>query len=448
MRYLYLFLPKMTVIIVLAIITVLTSCHKADIQDGTILDEIAEYRSFYEEQLLKNGTKSHSNMPRRNPVWGKATIKNWRRGYAAVTPLDYDGDYFIRTSTSSYYMNLGAASFLMINKTRDGSMQGEIVYLIPDGLASRSEKGGKSRFSGTIVVVNLQGGFLAAYALQTDGSVLRYGNTSTTASLKNANSTNGFNCFIYEIWQKTSIDGGQTWSDPTLISSRMECYYFPDDNEVFYDYVDLGGGGGGGGGVGGSDIITSVSSRPLTSEENQKLDEVRLMISVDCATNKVIDAVWNGLIFNVKESISNPAIYSPDSNTITFSNSSSINTNNILEELFHAYQNTIYAGGIAQYADLKPGNTNIEFEAKLFKDIYAASYGGGWSGNIGFPDSIRNKYNAWVWDIAMEGFTPMLMEQYSTMLGYFNQYNSFYGGYLLPGLASPLAIIQSRNGCN
>ncbi len=35
-----------------------------------------------------------------------------------------------------------------------------------------------------------------------------------------------------------------------------------------------------------------------------------------------------------------------------------------------------------------------------------------------------------------------------SMLGYFNQYNSGYGGYLLPDLDTPLAIIQSRSGCN
>lgn len=48
----------------------------------------------------------------------------------------------------------------------------------------------------------------------------------------------------------------------------------------------------------------------------------------------------------------------------------------------------------------------------------------------------------------MEGFTPTLTEQYSTMLGLFHQYNKEYGGYLLPDLDTPLAMIQSRSGCN
>ncbi len=125
-----------------------------------------------------------------------------------------------------------------------------------------------------------------------------------------------------------------------------------------------------------------------------------------------------------------------------------INVNNVLEELFHAFQNTVYSGGIAQYSLGTPGFTNIEFEAKLFKDIYSILYGGMTSGNLGFPDLLFIEYNNWVTAIASGGFTPALLEQYITMLGYFNQYNVGYGGYLLPELNIPQAIIQAYTGCN
>lgn len=428
----------------LAFITVLTSCHKEDLQDGSIPDAIAEYQTFYGEQMHNTGTKGHSMIPRRSPQWGKATIQKWYRGYAAVTPLDYEENYFISSSASPYNMDLQASSFLMVNKGRDGSMQGEIVYIIPDGLACRSVKGGQSRFSGTIVVESLHGEFLSAYVCQPDGSVLRYIDSGATTSPKKEDSK-GLDCYIYELWQKTSIDGGETWSDHRLISSHTECYYIPDmyTLTIADDYYNLGGGGAGG--------STPQSFRPLSTDETQKLESVRIALSNDCATNNVVNTVWGSLSFNVNGSISNPAQYNPNNNTITFRNSSSINANAILEEVFHAYQNTVYPGGTTQYSQYKPGWTNLEFEAKFYKDIYlwtASSGTGSYNAGIGFPDSIMNEYANWVIDVAAEGFTPSLMEQYSTMLGYFNQYNSEYGGYLLPGIDIPLAILQSKSGCN
>ncbi len=78
-----------TIFIALAFIAILTSCHKEDCQDDSVLDVIAEYRTFYEEQMHDSGTKSFSNIPQKSPQWGKATIQNWHRGRAAVIPLDY-----------------------------------------------------------------------------------------------------------------------------------------------------------------------------------------------------------------------------------------------------------------------------------------------------------------------------------------------------------------------
>ena len=460
MKRIFLFKNKAKLINSLALlytlvsITVLSSCNKEDLKDSPVPDAIAEYRTFYEEQTQNTGTKGHYSTPRRNPQWEKATIQKWYRGYAAVTPLDYEENYFIRSSTSPYTMDLNASSFLLINKGRDSSMQGEIVYIIPDGLASRSDKGGQPRFSGTILVEGLNGEFLAAYVCKPDGSVLRYTDSGVTTSPKTEGSK-GIDCYIYEIWQITSIDGGETWSEPILISSHMECSYFPDNSvDTAYDYYDLGGGGGDvtyeSGVDDGGGAITPQTFRPLTTDETQILESVRIALSKDCATSKVVNTVWSGLSFNVNGSISDPAQYNPSNNTITFRNSSSINVNNIHEELFHAYQSTVYPGGTTQYSRFKPGWTNLEFEAKLFKDIYllkALSGSGSYSASIGFPDYIMNEYVNWVLEIVEKGFTLTLMAKYSTMLGYFNQYNSLYGGYLLSGLDIPLAILHSKSGC-
>lgn len=96
----------------LAFITVLSSCNKEDIKDGSIPDAIDEYQAFYEEQMGISETKGHSTIPRRSPKWEKATIKKWYRGYAAVTPLDYEENYFISSSTSPYSFTLGQSPSL------------------------------------------------------------------------------------------------------------------------------------------------------------------------------------------------------------------------------------------------------------------------------------------------------------------------------------------------
>lgn len=348
------------------------SCNEGiELQDISIDAAISEYQTFYEEQMYNHRTKVYANIPQKNPQWEKATIKSWARGSAAIIPLDYDKNYFIRISTSPYSMVLDSSSFLLLNKGSDGIMEGEIVYLIPDGMTSRSDKNGQSRFSGTILVESLHGEFLASYNSQPDGTVLRYSSSDGMASTEKV-SSESIECITYEFWQKTSTDGGETWSEPILLSSHTECYYVTESfNYIAEDYYELGRGGG----------ASSQSFRSLTAAELMKLEEVRLKLSLDCATNNIENTVWNSLKFNVNGSIGSPAQYNSGNNTITFRDSPSINLNNILEEVYHAYQNTIYPGGISQYSLFKPGFTNIEFEAKLFKDVYSVLYGGMISGN-------------------------------------------------------------------
>ncbi len=161
--------------------------------------------------------------------------------------------------------------------------------------------------------------------------------------------------------------------------------------------------------------------------------------------------MWKGLNFEVNSSITNSAKYNYATNTITFKSSSDIDKYNVIEEFFHAYQNTIYPEGTCQYHLGTPGYTNIEFEAKLFKDIFGILRLMGMSGSIGFPRDYKSDYGDWVFNLSletsMERFNQALLEKYSTMLGYFNQYDSEYGGYLLPGLDRPQAIFKSKSGC-
>ena len=256
----------------LAFMTVLTSGHKAGIQAGYIPGAITGYRTFYEEQMSNSDAKGHPMIPLRRPQWEKATIQKWYRGHAAVTPLNYEENYFISSSASPYTFTLESISFLMINKGTDGSMQGEIVYFIRDDLSVPSDKGGQSRFTGTILVESLHGEFLAAYVCQPDSSVLHYIDSAASLSPRMAVSE-GIDCYIYELWQKTDIDGGETLSNPVRISSHKECFFVQEScsGTVAYDYYDLAEGGD----------VMPPPSRPLSADELKMPASVRGALSGD-----------------------------------------------------------------------------------------------------------------------------------------------------------------------
>jgi hypothetical protein len=263
---------SLSLISALAFFTVMTSGQKVDIQAGSIPDAITEYRTFYEEQMRSTESKGHSMIPFRSPQWEKATIQKWYRGHAAVTPLDYVENYFISCSTSPYSFNLEAVSFLMVNKGADGSMQGEIVYIIRDRLDIPSVAGVRTAFSGTILVESLHGEFLAAYVCQPDSSVLHYFDSAASPSPQMAVS-GGLDCYIYELWQKTEIDGDETLSNPIRISSHKECCFIQESCSmtVAYDYSNLGEAGD----------VMPPPSRPLSADELKMLDSVRRALSGD-----------------------------------------------------------------------------------------------------------------------------------------------------------------------
>ncbi len=61
------------------------------------------------------------------------------------------------------------------------------------------------------------------------------------------------------------------------------------------------------------------------------------------------------------------ASYNPATNTLTFRNANNVPEDQLIEELFHAYQDRYYPGGTNQY--VVNGKTSVEFEAEVFKDM-------------------------------------------------------------------------------
>lgn len=140
-----------------------------------------------------------------------------------------------------------------------------------------------------------------------------------------------------------------------------------------------------------------------------------------------------------------PAAYSPGTKSIIFRSLGTITSENLKEELFHAWQDAFYPGGTAQYATI--GKVNIEFEAKVFKDIMAFGCCYIFTNPDNIPSNIRSEYESWISKIKNNQFT-ITDSEYIFWLQMFNQYHPEYSSSIMSNLNSPSAlrsVITSSN---
>ncbi len=133
-----------------------------------------------------------------------------------------------------------------------------------------------------------------------------------------------------------------------------------------------------------------------------------------------------GMYSNPNENSAAPN-YDPRDKSIKFKNNSTITKENLKEELFHAWQDAYYEGGIYQYRET--GKVNIEFEAKVFKDLIKDIVGSVSAFFATETDEMREdyfEYILWLEDVRKY---PILLEDtniYNYWLDLFNKHNPFY----------------------
>jgi hypothetical protein len=137
--------------IALTLGTITISCLKEE-PYGQDLDKtiIEEYRSFYDLQMgeiySSKPVKEQNQIPNRSPKWEEASMLNLSMGNGVVAPLEFENQNFVSTTFNSYDMSLEEASYLMMYKDKGGAIQGEIVYLLPEGKNPVMESCQKSGF--------------------------------------------------------------------------------------------------------------------------------------------------------------------------------------------------------------------------------------------------------------------------------------------------------------
>ncbi len=143
-----------------------------------------------------------------------------------------------------------------------------------------------------------------------------------------------------------------------------------------------------------------------------------------------------------------PGGYKPKTGELLFSDNTSITSAVLKEELFHAWQNAYYSGGIAQY--LNVGKVNIEFEAKLYQDIIEGEDALCCLAFRGdhIPAEIKNSYYDWIESIRFKPDRSFSDSDYTKWLNLFNQYDLEYGSTMSNNLILPFALRELIGNSN
>ena len=154
-----------------------------------------------------------------------------------------------------------------------------------------------------------------------------------------------------------------------------------------------------------------------------------------------------GMYYSPSEN-SAPASYNPSDKSVRFRDYNSITAENLKEELFHAWQDAYYPGGIWQYRET--GKVNVEFEAKLYQDIIEGEDALCCLAFRGYhiPIEIRNNYYDWIESIRFKPDRSFSDSDYTKWLNLFNQYDLEYGSATSDNLQRPLALRELIGNSN
>ena len=260
---------------------------------------------------------------------------------------------------------------------------------------------------------------------QTPGSEIDYDVTCTDTYL-------GDDCFPVNCY-----DDENNPEDPDPDPDPFDCiYYGTCEDEPEPNHLSK---------VLGNHNLTPGQLSKLNSELNNLLK--------DCIQNYLFNQLDNGpnINFSMNSSMNTNAGYDPATNTVSFKDESQINNQNLMEELFHAYQNNVaYSGGTAQYTTT--GRANIEFEAEVVNDIYTAVSGqGAWA-------IIDVGYQNWIYSLLSPNDTFPNSYDLNFNSGFFNGYlniwlqqnQSAYPNATISNQVSPMAMnnLLNNNPCS
>ena len=201
-----------------------------------------------------------------------------------------------------------------------------------------------------------------------------------------------------------------------------------------------------------NDLSKILGNHNLTPAQLAKLETELDNLLNDCLQNHLFNQLDNGpnINFYIDANLSSYAAYNPSNNDLSFRNEGEINSQNLMEELFHAYQNNIaYPGGTSQYTTV--GRANIEFEAEVYSDILELISNN--DNGVAFAIVDDQGYREFIYYLGFQN--SAFPNIYSTGLydGYLNLWTSqnvnAYSGMTILNTLNPLAFNSLLNNpCN
>jgi len=195
-------------------------------------------------------------------------------------------------------------------------------------------------------------------------------------------------------------------------------------------------------------VDTLLNTNNLTQLQKDSLQTILNQVLSTClgqALNNYFAQNSVSFPFTANPHAANPAQYNPASGAITVQNFAGLTPDGLQEELFHAYQNKTMPGGTAQYIG-QPGSANIEFEAKVLRDMNSIVNGTGGGFALTGAD-----YNTFIENITSNytslptSFTSAQLSTYFSLMSQFIQDSPGYSNDIINPTLNPEAIFTITN---
>lgn len=200
---------------------------------------------------------------------------------------------------------------------------------------------------------------------------------------------NGLEAYVYDY-----INQEQLYVYLYKCNGCMNCENScPTDALYFTEISNSGGGSSSGSGW----THPKLKFSPNMPEELIQKIISNIAEREDCTSQKLLNAdiTYN---FVYDNSVGFFSTYNAATKTIQYGNQSASSRELISHEMFHAYQDSVYPGGIGEFKKSEPGYINLEFEQYVFQNI--AFYQDSYFLSIGtqFRDeTIKAEFKDWIY---------------------------------------------------
>lgn len=391
---------------------------------------------------------------KRTMNWKDSYVVKTDEGEKLIVPFRLEEEIFFEEH-GGYRPSYSSSTFFIVSKEK-GSYTFETATYITDYPGDSLKQ--TENWTGKVIVEDAQGQFVKAFQYR-DGKIESWGTKS-----KSAARTMYQTCWYLSQWSCSYI---------AAIDTYFPCLFMYGES-VCFESVPYGGTGGGSSGGGTYGTVGGITSNPngiaytttdrlsnlmklgsnLTTNQKIWVNEVLDEIAKTCSGKALYANLASAGKFEWKmdPTLSTPGHYDPVLRRLVLKDQSSLNVIVIAEELFHAYQDLAYPNGTDNYTN--NGRINIEFEAKVWRDLMILSMSGPTGTGPSCCSTVNNvqeiNYLNWLLSISDNGtkgpgnYGGIVSSQWYYYMGEFDNSWPIYPGSIDANL-NPQAMFKLFN---